>query len=587
MNRLISSFGLSLLFVTAAWASTPIATDGTAVNGTLEPADTETIPATVEQAAPGYLRDLYTFEANAGDTVDIQLQSGFDGFLVLLGPDGSVVQTNDDAGSINTSRIALSLPATGTYTAVVTSYGPNTVGAYTVSVHNLGAGAPVPGPSAYAEQGGYAGQPGAPGLGPNAQQLLSQLGAMQGQSAAPIEGTQTTGTLAPGDTPPLPPSIPQSNAGYLRDIFPLAGTAGTMVSIDLTADFDCYLMLLGPGGNVIASNDDFGTITHSRLTDVVLPETGNYQVVVTSFGTNIGGNYTLTIGTPRPAPPTAPDTPIAIGQTVAGSLASGDTAQMPVGNERAPFSYLRDGYVFQGVAGQGASFALACDFDAYLVLLGPDGSVVAENDDYGGSTQASRIDASFAQTGPYRLIVTSLSPETPGNYTLTVSPPPPPSPDATLAVGQSIQGALMTGDNAVLPSTDERSSGGYLRDGYAFSGTAGSGVRIDLSCTFDGYLYLVDPSGQVVAFNDDAGSANASQIQATLSQTGTYRIVITSFGAGDQGGYTLSLQPLTGAVTAPAPMPMPMPQPQPMAPPAMPPATGPSPGPAPPSKVPD
>ncbi|HEX5702971.1 MAG TPA: M12 family metallo-peptidase [Pyrinomonadaceae bacterium] len=96
-------------------------------------------------------------------------------------------------------------------------------------------------------------------------------------------------------------------------------------------------------------------------------------------------------------------------------------------------------------------------------------------------------------------------------------------------------------------------------DRYKFTGMAGQKVRIDMNATapqpngLDTYLYLFGPDGSLVDENDDIvlGSQTDSRIPCpndgcgpnfrTLTQTGTYIIVATSFGSGDTGGYTLTL----------------------------------------------
>lgn len=544
MRRHALLAGLWTLVGTAASALTPITPNGEPVSGTLEATDAEAIPAVgLAQSAPGYHRDIYTFEGQAGETVDITLNAQFDGFLILLGPTGTLIESNDDYGDASTSRIATRLPSAGTHAVVVSSFSQGDTGAYTLTVQSLGVGAPVPALSG----------PGTPGMPTGAPGMVA------GAQAPPIQGTVVQGTLDPTDTPPLPPGVSHADPGHYRDIYPLEGRANGMVSIDLTATFDAYLILLGPDGREVASNDDFGSTTNSRIEEATLPQAGTYQVVVTSFSPGTTGNYTLTIGNVTDAPPLSPDTPLQLGQTVQGTLEEGDNALMPPGLQHARRGYHRDGYVYSGTAGESVQFDLSCTFDGYLYLLDPNGQVLGENDDF-GSVTVSRVGAILAQTGPHRLIVTSLTEGDNGSYTLTASQGAPPSADSPIAVGQTVQGALMAGDNAALPATARHSGSAYLRDGHVFEATPGQVVTINLASDFDGYLYLVGPDGQVLGENDDSGSTRASQIQATLTQAGPHRIVVTSYGSGAVGNYTLTVSP--GAATvAPAVMPTPTPAP--------------------------
>jgi hypothetical protein len=68
--------------------------------------------------------------------------------------------------------------------------------------------------------------------------------------------------------------------------------------------------LIGPDGNVVASNDDAGPATrNSEIVNLTLPE-GRYTILATRFALSIGGtegNYTLSINTTgRVVPTTVP-----------------------------------------------------------------------------------------------------------------------------------------------------------------------------------------------------------------------------------------------------------------------------------------
>ncbi|MGG6296020.1 pre-peptidase C-terminal domain-containing protein [Leptolyngbya sp. AN02str] len=80
------------------------------------------------------MTDDYTFEGTAGQQVTIAMQSEeFDTLLVLLGPDGQEVASNDDYGRSLNSTIVISLPANGTYTASARSFAGQG-GNYTITV---------------------------------------------------------------------------------------------------------------------------------------------------------------------------------------------------------------------------------------------------------------------------------------------------------------------------------------------------------------------------------------------------------------------------------------------------------------------
>ncbi|MGH9367731.1 MAG: PPC domain-containing protein, partial [Thermoanaerobaculia bacterium] len=80
-----------------------------------------------------------------------------------------------------------------------------------------------------------------------------------------------------------------------------------------------------------------------------------------------------------------------------------------------------------------------------------------------------------------------------------------------------------------------------------FAGTAGTTVTIDASSSaFDTVLFLLDPTPNVVALNDDFNSSTDSRIVFTLTSTGTWSIAVNSIGAADFGPYVASLSCTTG-----------------------------------------
>ncbi|MDO8793020.1 MAG: pre-peptidase C-terminal domain-containing protein, partial [Vicinamibacterales bacterium] len=109
-------------------------------------------------------------------------------------------------------------------------------------------------------------------------------------------------------------------------------------------------------------------------------------------------------------------TVVATGQSVsiAGTLAATDCAAPSKATSRG------DVYMFQGAAGQTVTITMTAGFDAFLNLIGPDGAVVASDDDSGGGTN-SRIVLRLTAAGAYRIEATAFSASGLGPYTLTVN----------------------------------------------------------------------------------------------------------------------------------------------------------------------
>ena len=106
------------------------------------------------------------------------------------------------------------------------------------------------------------------------------------------------------------------NDGSYLDLIQFQGTAGQTVTIDMTSTaFDTYLYLLDSTPAVVASNDDFGGTTDSRIT-FTLTTSGTWTIGATSLQANQVGAYTLTIqcaagtaATPTPTPTVVPPGP--------------------------------------------------------------------------------------------------------------------------------------------------------------------------------------------------------------------------------------------------------------------------------------
>ena len=88
------------------------------------------------------------------------------------------------------------------------------------------------------------------------------------------------------------------------------------------------------------------------------------------------------------------------------------------------------------------------------------------------------------------------------------------------------------------------SSGGrsYTSSGnpkYTLSLPKSDSVEINLTSSVDTYLYLLNISGSVIAYNDDGGVGYNSKIVKSLS-AGTYTVVAATYSSGKSGSFTLT-----------------------------------------------
>ena len=200
--------------------------------------------------------DFWTLEittATAGQVQVDLLSATFDTYVGLLGPTGAVLAENDDhATSVGapfydlSSRVVQTLAA-GRYTIVATSFNPQTTGAYQLSA--------------------------GPGL------LCPEEGVV-------ALGTSTTGqALAVDDC---------SYDEYFADAYVVRVSTANPVTFTLTSpDFDAYLTLLDPSGNVMHNDDDGAGGTDAQISVPLTPAW--YVIEVSSAFTGETGNYTLTV----------------------------------------------------------------------------------------------------------------------------------------------------------------------------------------------------------------------------------------------------------------------------------------------------
>ncbi|MEM6432633.1 MAG: CHAT domain-containing tetratricopeptide repeat protein [Cyanobacteria bacterium P01_D01_bin.115] len=200
----------------------------------------------------------------------------------------------------------------------------------------------------------------------------------------------------------------------------------------------------------------------------------------------------------------------------------------------------------EGQAGEAIRVELSSEaFDAYIVIVGPDGKVLAHADDFGDSTNAV-LALNLPQTGSYKIFANSYGPEESGQYILAwrfVDNVQVDAPEELITppeVSQSLQNFLREPElaaSSVTAQLDENSqvdSGRYFNV-HTFEGVAGETVLINLqSNDFEPYVGLAGSDGNVIAQNGNWRGRQTSQIITTLPYDGTYQIVATHYLSDEQ-----------------------------------------------------
>ncbi len=589
MTRILPTLLLSLLMVPASHAGQVETVID--VQGKLDKED-QTLPN-------GEWADIFTIDLQAGDRVMVEMESRrIDTYVVLRGPDGTVYENDDDGGK-SRSALDVFVETSGTWLIYATSYAAADKGKYSLRVQADRSGGGGTGRRASAPIGDISlGQPVSGTLGsgdhvlPNGewadrytlsvqagQRLTMSMtssdidtyivaqapsGATEGNddcsgdrsrscldfeaqeggdwiiyatsyqgdddgsytlsvdlaAAQQAAGTGTerwSGTLAAGDT--------TISSGEYIDGYVVRGTAGERWVVDLrSSEFDPFLIVRAPDMTQ-EENDDWEGNRDRSLLDLTLDQTGEYGIAVTTYRAGETGRYDLTLRRVEP------------GEVVdAGSLQH--TGTLAEGDHQLSNGEWYDNYSFQGLPGQTVRVALQGEFDTYVGVIGP-GGFKQENDDHEDSRH-SLVEGVLTEAGEYTVIVTSYQAGQGGCYSLNITLDQ--EREALRSEQRDVTALTTDGVNAegTLEPGDATLQTGEYQDRYVFDAQAGQPIVVSMESTdFDPYIGLHFPDGTGVENDDWEGNRSLSRIEVVAPQTGRYRVIATSYRAGETGRYHL------------------------------------------------
>ncbi|HEU0298603.1 MAG TPA: hypothetical protein VFR37_04095 [Longimicrobium sp.] len=367
------------------------------------------------------------------------------------------------------------------------------------------------------------------------------LAAVLGAPAHAQPGTGTFPTLRVGQSASgtLSPSDPAMfERGHFKVYQFQAAPGRRYVATMESADFDTYLTVARTIGGItdhMLTDDDGGPEgTDSRLRFTV-PTAGTYLLIAQALGEGGTGAFSVRLDTVTIRPPTV--TPLTLGREVTGEL-SEDDAEYDAQEEGADGFY--DLYRFTGRAGQRVRARM--EFEEYFVNLEvgrmEDGEFVPVEESTEGANGV--LNATLPEAGEYLVRAGAFGSVT-GEYSLRVEERAA-APEARVTPvrrGETVNGALADGDAEL--------DDGRWYDAYAYTGRAGETIRVALRAEdFDAYLVIgrmVDGEFQEIGSNDDAedGEGLDSALEIELPEDGRYIIQATSFSAGAEGEYELSV----------------------------------------------
>ena len=213
-----------------------------------------------------------------------------------------------------------------------------------------------------------------------------------------------------------------------------------------------------------------------------------------------------------------------------------------------------DTYTLDVEAGEWIEVDLTSDdFDTYVVVQAPSGAN-EQNDDYEGATSRSYLRFRAEESGTWSVFATSYAGGETGRYRLAMNVGDGTSRrcddcEAPVQLVSSSDNARI--EHGDLAANDQTLTSGEYVDEYQVQGRQGEHLVLDLrSSDFDPYLILKLPSGEQIENDDHEGDRTRSLITSQLPETGTYRVLVTSYQPKETGAYDLTIRGGGGNDTA-------------------------------------
>lgn len=113
---------------------------------------------------------------------------------------------------------------------------------------------------------------------------------------------------------------------------------------------------------------------------------------------------------------------------------------------------------------------------------------------------------------------------------------------AFIVVAAATSLRAQTVHTGALESSDPVMEDGAWVDEYTIDATAGQEVvAVVTSVEFDPYVIVTGPSGEQTENDDFGSSREVALVEAIASESGSWRIQVTSYEAGQSGAYALAL----------------------------------------------
>ena len=309
------------------------------------------------------------------------------------------------------------------------------------------------------------------------------------------------------------------------DQYTYAGTAGQVLSLALWGPISCaydYMVadIYNPSGQLIASL--YPDCNTGGALNLALTNSGTYKILVHEYLYRATTSYSLSL------------------QSVIGGGCDGRTitcGQTVVTN--TAFNTQMDAYSYAGTAGQVLSIALwgpiTCAYDTMVAdIYSPDGQLLTTLTppcNTGGA-----LNLTLTNSGTYTIVVHEYFYRYTASYSLSLQS----------VTGGGCNGRTITCGETVASSTAVNSQ----MDAYSYAGIAGQVLSLALhgpiSCAYDFMVAdIYNPDGQLlVTLTPECNIGGA--LNLTLTNSGSFTIVVHDYVYRRTGSYTMSLQSVIG-----------------------------------------
>lgn len=201
------------------------------------------------------------------------------------------------------------------------------------------------------------------------------------------------------------------------NVYTLDARTNQLFSIEMSStEVDPYLMVLAPWGEMIDQDDNSGMGNTARVL-LQSPVEGEYTILANAGTAGEQGLFSLNVTTATTEKELlgggrSPTSPIIV---QAANRLSPDGPRLQYDGS------LYHEHTFNGTAGQTVTVIMeSSDFDPYIILVGPDGQELSQNDDISATIRNSALTIKLPTTGTYTVVANAYDGSGFGQYQLTV-----------------------------------------------------------------------------------------------------------------------------------------------------------------------